>query len=38
MNEDPANTSYNEKQLISSFSITRDNLYKLLKKFIIETT
>jgi arsenate reductase (thioredoxin) len=38
MNEDPANTSYNEKQLTMSFKLTRENLYKLLKKFIIEKT
>ena len=36
MNEDPANFSYNKKQLRSSFTLTRENLYKLLKKFIIE--
>ena len=35
MNEDPANVSYSEKQLKSSFSNTRDNLYKLIKKFMI---
>ena len=35
MNEDPANDSYSEKQLKTSFSITRDNLYKLIKKFMI---
>lgn len=36
MNEDPANSSYSEKQLKTSFSITRDNLFKLIKKFYIE--
>ena len=35
MNEDPANVSYSEKQLKTSFSNTRDNLYKLIKKFMI---
>jgi arsenate reductase len=35
MNEDPANESYSEKQLKTSFSNTRDNLYKLIKKFMI---
>ena len=38
MNEDPANPSYNQKQLNRSFDRTRENLYKLLKKFIIENT
>ena len=36
MNEDPVNSSYNKKQLSASFALTRENLYKLLKKFIIE--
>ena len=36
MNEDPANVSYNSTQLKMSFIKTRENLYKLLKKFIIE--
>ena len=35
MNEDPANVSYSEKQLKTSFSNTRANLYKLIKKFMI---
>ena len=35
MNEDPANVSYSEKQLKTSLSNTRDNLYKLIKKFMI---
>ena len=35
MNEDPANRSYSEKQLKTSFSMTRDNLFKLIKKFMI---
>jgi len=38
MNEDPANTNYSEKQLKKSFSMTRDNLFKLIKKFIIMRT
>ena len=36
INEDPANSSYNSLQMSASFSKTRENLYKLLKKFIIE--
>ena len=35
INEDPANDSYSEKQLKASFSNTRDNLFKLIKKFMI---
>ena len=35
MNEDPANDSYSEKQLKASFSNSRDNLFKLIKKFMI---
>ena len=35
MNEDPANSSYSEKQLKTSFSMTRDNIFKLIKKFMI---
>ena len=35
MNEDPANDSYSEKQLKASFSNTRENLFKLIKKFMI---
>ena len=35
LNEDPANRTYSVKQLESSFSNTRDNLYKLIKKFMI---
>ena len=35
LNEDPANKTYSKKQLETSFSNTRDNLYKLIKKFII---
>jgi len=37
LNEDPANITYSEKQLKSSFSNTRDNLYKLVKRFKMET-
>ena len=36
MNEDPANISYNSVQLRTSFTKTRENLYKSLKKFNIE--
>jgi arsenate reductase len=36
INEDPVNASYSSAQLKMSFSKTRENLYKLLKKFIIE--
>ena len=32
MNEDPANKTYTEQQLESSFRNTRENLYKLIKK------
>ena len=35
MNEDPANDSYSEKQLKAACSNTRDNLLKLIKKFMI---
>ena len=35
MNEDPVNDTYTEKHLKTSFSNTRDNLYKLIKKFMI---
>ena len=38
INKDPANPSYNLEQLNASFDSTRDNLYKLLKKFIIENS
>ncbi len=38
INEDPANPLLNAKQLNSSFIKTRENLYKLLKKFVIENT
>ena len=37
LNKDPANITYSEKQLKSSFSNTRDNLYKLVKRFKMET-
>jgi len=36
VNEDPANISYNFVHLRMSFTKTRENLYKSLKKFIIE--
>ncbi len=34
-NEDPASTNYNEKQSEMIFKKTRENLFKLIKKFII---
>ena len=36
MNEDPANSNYSEQQLRSSFSKTRNNIFSLLKKFLID--
>lgn len=36
MNEDPANNNYSKHQLKSSFSKTRNNIFLLLKKFIID--
>ena len=36
MNEDPANSSYNEIELKAAFLKTREDLYKLIKKFTIE--
>jgi arsenate reductase len=35
LNEDPANEIYSDKQLKNSFSNTRENLFKLIKKFMI---
>ena len=35
MNEDPANDTYTEAQLQNSFMTTRENIYKLIKKFMI---
>ena len=35
LNEDPANENYSDKQLKNSFSNTRENLFKLIKKFMI---
>ena len=35
VNEDPANDIYKEAQLKISFSSTRENLFKLIKKFMI---
>ena len=35
-NEDPANSLYDKKQLKASFALTRDNLYKLIKEFMIK--
>ena len=34
-NEDPANINYNEKQSEAIFKQTRENIYKLLKKFFV---
>ena len=34
-NEDPANSNYNEKQSEMIFKKTRENLFKLIKKFMI---
>jgi len=34
-NEDPANDIYSKQQLAASFSNTRNNLFKLIKKFMI---
>jgi arsenate reductase len=36
MNIDPANPAFNSTQLKTSFKNTRENLYKLIKKFMIE--
>jgi arsenate reductase len=36
MNEDPANSNYSKHQIRSSFSKTRNNIFLLLKKFIID--
>jgi len=36
MNEDPAQSSYKDSELNIAFKQTRENLYKLLKKFTIE--
>jgi len=38
MNEDPANETHTKQQLESSFGNTRENIYKLIKKFFIENT
>ena len=35
LNEDPANKSYNDIELAIAFSKTRENLYKLIKKFFV---
>ena len=34
-NEDPDNDLFNEKQSLNHFKKTRENIFKLLKKFII---
>ena len=36
MNEDPVNKDYSKVELINSFQITRDNIFKLLKKFYLD--
>ena len=36
MNEDPANNKFNEIQLKHAFSKTRDNIFKLIKKFLLD--
>ncbi len=36
MNEDPANNKFNEIQLKYAFSKTRDNIFKLIKKFLLD--
>ena len=38
LNEDPANDSFNEIQIKMAFEKTRNNIYQLLKKFIISNT
>ena len=35
-NEDPANTKYNKIESKLAFNMTRDNIYNLLKKFMID--
>ena len=35
MNEDPVKSNYSDKQLKLTFKLTSNNLFKLLKKFII---
>ena len=36
INEDPANPSYSEFESLYAFRNTRDNIFKLIKKFYIE--
>jgi arsenate reductase len=36
VNEDPANTKYNKIESKLAFNKTRDNIYNLLKKFMID--
>lgn len=36
INEDPANPSYSEFESLHAFRNTRDNIFKLIKKFYIE--
>ena len=36
LNADPVNNSFSELQLKNSFQITRENIFRLIKKFLIE--
>ena len=36
INEDPANNNFNDVQLNAAFKKTRENIYNLLKKFMID--
>jgi arsenate reductase len=38
LNEDPANDSFNEIQIKMAFEKTRNNIYQLLKKFMIDNS
>jgi len=38
MNEDPAKKDFSNKQLEKTFEITRNSIFRLIKKFIIEKT
>ena len=38
LNEDPANDSFNEIQTKMAFEKTRNNIYQLLKKFMIDNS
>ena len=37
-NEDPDNDSYSDQQLEKEFRRTRENIFKLLKKFFVENS